>query len=38
MYSFSNKDAYMGTWKADKFHGDGYYFYSNGEIYQGKFQ
>lgn len=30
MYSFINKDVYMGSWKNDKFHGDGYYVYANG--------
>ena len=38
MYSFPNKDVYMGTWKSDKFHGDGIYMYNNGETYYGKFQ
>lgn len=37
VYSFTNKDVYMGTWKNDKFHGDGHYVYANGESYQGKF-
>ena len=38
IYSFSNKDSYMGSWKDDKFYGDGIYIYSTGEKYQGKFQ
>lgn len=37
IYSFPNKDSYMGTWKEDKFSGDGLYVYTNGERYQGKF-
>ena len=27
----------MGTWKEDKFYGEGIYVYINGERYQGKF-
>jgi len=27
----------MGTWKEDKFSGDGIYVYEKGEKYQGKF-
>lgn len=37
IYSFPNKDIYMGGWKQDRFFGDGFYIYSNGEKYQGKF-
>lgn len=37
MYSFPNKDIYMGLWKDDKFNNDGLYIYSNGEKYNGKF-
>lgn len=27
----------MGSWKEDKFNGDGLYLYAHGEKYQGKF-
>ena len=37
MYSFANKDIFMGLWKDDKFNNDGLYIYSNGEKYNGKF-
>lgn len=37
MYSFPNRDIYLGSWKDDKFSGDGLYESFNGDKYQGKF-
>ncbi len=30
IYSFPNKDIYMGSWKEDRFNGEGLYLYGNG--------
>lgn len=32
---FNKGDVYMGSWKDDKFNGDGIYIFSNGERYEG---
>lgn len=37
IYSFPNKDVFMGNWKEDRFNGEGAYIYSSGERFQGKF-